>query len=481
MVEQIIQFNNFRDKIYNFFPKRKDTTMDLVDSIAANFYPASAAQVSLNPLFRREYSSLYDAVDNFFVASSPEKAMDERIEHQRELIEILAPLCPEPSERNFRLFAIDATSQPRQFAHTLEDRGFVYKPNAITGNKPVTIGHSYSVIVALPEKANEAAPPWVIPVSTMRIPTNEKATNIGSLQADMLFNGSFQDNLSVLLGDTAYSAVNFLSEMAVHEDLVTIVRVRGDRTFHRQPDTANLDGKVGHPTWFGSDFVMHDPSTWGTPDETKNTTFSTHKGRRCHVQIQGWHNILMNGKKDIPMHIHPFTLLRVSAKDDNGMEVFKNPIWLIIFGQRRHEISVLEAYEAYVQRFDIEHFFRFGKNKLLLDDYQTPIVEHEENWWEIVCLAYVMLWVAAPLSSNKFHPWARYLYSDQNQEGLLPSPSMVQRDMLRIISIFGTPACPPKPRGKALGRSKGHKREKRKRIPIVYKGGKSPPKKVALA
>ena len=457
MNEQIRTFENFRKNLYNSFSKRKDAIMDLIDSLAGNPQPVSSVQVSLNPLFRREYSSLHDAVDNLFVASSPDKAKQERFEHQQKLMGITASLCPEPSRRNFYTFAIDATSQPRKFAVTLEDRGFVYKPNTISGNKPITIGHSYSVFVGLPEKENKTAPPWVIPLSSMRIPTDDKATTIGASQVDLLLkdsNSPFNNKLCVLLGDTAYSAVNFLSKVAGHEDLVTIARVRGDRTFYRQPDVSSTAGNAGHPTWFGPVFKMPDPSTWGTPDEIGNTTFTTHKGQCCHVEIMGWNNMLMNGKRGIPMHPHPFTLLRILAKDNNGIDVFKNPIWLIVFGKLRHEVSILHSYDAYTQRFDIEHFFRFGKNKLLLDDYQTPIVEHEENWWEIACLAYIMLWAAAPLASNRFHPWARYLFADQNQEGTLPSPSMVQRDMVRIIPMFGTPASPPKTRGKSPGRKK---------------------------
>ena len=35
--------------------------------------------------------------------------------------------------------------------------------------------------------------------------------------------------------------------------------------------------------------------------------------------------------------------------------------------------------ETFLQRFDIEHFFRFGKQRLLLTAAQTPNVETEEN------------------------------------------------------------------------------------------------------
>jgi len=43
------------------------------------------------------------------------------------------------------------------------------------------------------------------------------------------------------------------------------------------------------------------------------------------------------------------------------------------------------------ERLDIEHFFRFGKTRLLMDKIQTPDVEHEEAWWQLVMIAYTQL------------------------------------------------------------------------------------------
>ncbi len=75
-------------------------------------------------------------------------------------------------------------------------------------------------------------------------------------------------------------------------------------------------------------------------------------------------------------------MLRITVEDKNGKEIFRKPMQLIIYGSRRDEITIKDAYEAYRQRFDMEHFFRFGKTKLLIDSYQTPVTEHEENWQE---------------------------------------------------------------------------------------------------
>lgn len=476
MDEQVTRFIDFGEKLYDYFPRRADATMELIEALSGNTHAASVVQLSLSPLFRRQYCSLHDSVKNFFLAGSQENAKQERREHQQQLTRIVAPLIPKPSNRKFYLLGLDATTQPRQFARTLEDRGFVYQANPISGNKPVTIGHSYSVLAAMPEKDGNHAPPWVIPLSFRRVPTEEKATDVGASQVKDLLEDKelpFGRNFSVVVGDTAYSAVTFLSQASDNKNQVTIVRVRGDRTFYRVLDKDDSPQGRGHPLWYGSAFAMHDPSTWGTPDETASTTYTTKTGCICHVEIQAWQDMLMRGKVDIPMHKHPFTLIRITVKDDNGKVVYKRPMWLIIYGNRRNEVSLIEAWSAYGQRFDIEHFFRFGKNRLLMDAYQTPEVEHEENWWEIAGLSYVLLWAAATIARKSFHPWERYQASAVKKDAGLPSPSIVQRDMERIILRFGTPARPPKPRGKSPGRRKGESLGRRERRPVIKKGTKA--------
>ncbi|GGA40752.1 hypothetical protein [Okeania sp. KiyG1] len=50
-------------------------------------------------------------------------------------------------------------------------------------------------------------------------------------------------------------------------------------------------------------------------------------------------------------------------------------MWLIAIGPRREELSLIDCYESYRQRYDMEHLFRFGKQKLLMTAYSTPDVE----------------------------------------------------------------------------------------------------------
>jgi hypothetical protein len=103
--------------------------------------------------------------------------------------------------------------------------------------------------------------------------------------------------------------------------------------------------------------------------------------KRYRVQIQTWHHMLMRSQQKpqaLPMHRHSFTLVCVTRDDDQGRQVSRHPLWLIVIGQRRDELSLSTIYHAYEQCCDLEHFFRFGKQKLLLTLFQTPDTDREE-------------------------------------------------------------------------------------------------------
>ena len=50
----ITQFQQFRQKLYNLFPHRQDSLMDLLDALSSNVAARSPVELSLNPLFRRD-------------------------------------------------------------------------------------------------------------------------------------------------------------------------------------------------------------------------------------------------------------------------------------------------------------------------------------------------------------------------------------------------------------------------------------------
>lgn len=471
------QLEQFRVDLYESFPRRADAVMDLVDALSANSVARSVVELSLNGPFRHEYGSVYTAIGSIFQATGPQRAKEERGVFERDLMRLIAPYLPVPKQRRFWLFGLDVTPAPRRFSDTLADRTFVYAPNSLRGNKPVTIGHQYSALVAFPEKHNERDPAWIVPLSLRRVQSQETATQVGAQQMQTLLEDDtlpFSEELCVDVADSVYSTVAFLGPLSAHDNLVTIARVRGNRTFYRMASPPAEDQRrPGHPTWYGAPFRLQDPTTWGEPDMVATTRVTSRKGRTYTVHLEGWHDLLMTGTQEFAMHQHPFTLIRARVLNEEGNPVFRRPLWLLVIGKRRDELSLEDAFEAYGQRYDLEHFFRFGKQRLLMKAYQTPIVEHEENWWTIVQLTYVQLWLARSLAQSMPRPWERYL---PKPETGVASPSTVQRGFGRIIRQIGTPAHVPKPRGYSPGREKGHKRKPRIRHPVIKKAPERPRK-----
>jgi hypothetical protein len=453
------QLTQFRDKVYQNFNncKRTDMLMDLVDALSSNTTARSVVELSLNTHFRRHYTAL-------------NKAVTVNALRNQQLANLACQTISTPVKRKFHLLGTDVTSNPRPFADTLPDRGFVYQPNTIKGNKPIAIGHQYSFLAWLPEYTVQKTGNWVVPLSIQRVSSQANKELVGAKQlGDLLADKGlpFGEAFCVEVADSAYSKPAYLNANREHTNLVTIARARGTRTFYRQPVPDSQPAEKGHPTWYGKPFRLKEPKTWDVPDQVAETTFISHKKITYRVEIQAWHNLLMRGGKGCPMRQHPFTLVKIRWYNQKGEALFQKPLWLIVMGDRHMELSLIDIYEAYLQRYNLEHFFRFGKQKLLLDKFQTPDEKHEEHWWQLVALAYLQLWAAKEMASDLPRPWERYLPSAVDK---LPTPTMVLRDMSRIIRQIGTPAPAPIPRGKSPGRRKGAKLTPRIRQPVMKKG-----------
>jgi hypothetical protein len=458
----------FREQLYQSFRYCADALMELIDALCSQTSARSVVELSLEASFHRAYSSVYAAIDGFFKETEPEEEAEKRREWREELQRIIAKQVPPPEQEPYWMFATDATSISRQFAKTLEDRGYVYEPNAVAGNAPVTIGHQYVTCVHLPERGAED-PPWVVPLVVERVSSQAKETEVGAALLDMVMDDEtlpWYGKLSVHVGDSRYSTPQYLSVSGTYEDLVTISRLRSNRTVYCQPEPEACNTGKGHPTWFGEAFKLPDPTTWHNPDESVELPYPDYEGRSQALHLQAWHDMLMRGKRNCPMHEHPFTLVRVCVLDADGKPVFR-PWWLIVAGKRRDDLSLEQVYTSYDRRSDEEHFFRFAKQHLLLARFQTPVLRREENWFQIVQLAYAQLWLACPLAENLPRPWERYLPRFQSDRPA--SPSTVQREFARIIRQLGTPADAPKPRGYSSGREAGTRLPPRERSPVVIK------------
>ncbi len=444
----------FQELLYSHLDNRANAVIELVNALSGNTHARSVVELSLSSLFGRHYSDLYKAIDAF--------ALEEKAQWH-----LMEPFLPRPKKRSFWLLGVDVVPHPRPYAATLEDRTFVYQPQVVTSNKPITIGHAYSTMVLLPEKQT-GDPPWVVPLSVRRVASSRDRELVGADQVQSLLTDKhlpFHKGLCVEVGDTSYSKRAYLTAHRSLPNLVTIARLRSNRVFYRAY-AGDDEPRKGHPRWYGDRFALGDPETWHPPDEEATFSIETARGRTYRVHIQVWRNMLMRGTRNFPMHRYPFTLVRIEVTTEDGTPVHRRPLWLLVMGERRDELGLREIYEAYTQRPDQEHYHRFSKRRLLATAYQTPNVRREERWWRLTQVAYFQLWLACSLAQSLPRPWERYL---PHREGRPLSPSMVQRDFSRLIRQLGTPARVAKPRGKSPGRARGTRLPPRKRHPVVRK------------
>ena len=455
-------------------------------------------QLSLNPCFSRQYSSITyviskfphgnqekvdDKINDETPVESDPKAAEEEIPPKpsgvtentkeqpvlKELRRLIARLCPVPSEqRPYYLFAADCTPQPRPYARKLSDRSSVYSPNAAPGNKPITIGHQYANLVYLPEKT-PGMPPWVLPLVTQRVDTESLGHEVDIALMEKLLDDSelsFNDHLSMLVCDTPHTSTNCRRRVVSHNNLVMVARIRGNRKVFSQP------GADAGKTRFGGKMNLNKKETHFPSDAEERFEITTPQDKQRIVVLKTWNDMLVRGHDGFRADKHPFTLVQVTILTSEGAEVYSKPLWLMAQGKRRGELSARQIFESYRQRFDIEHYFRFGKQRLLLDKSQTADTGHEESWWQLASLAYVQLYLAKEASQHLPYDWERYLPQHRRTD-IVPSPSHVQRDFSRILDEIGTPAAAPQTRGIPPGRQKGETQEPRPERPVVYKGKKS--------
>ena len=340
------------------------------------------------------------------------------------------------------------------------------------------MANALSVVLAyLPERPDMNTPPWLIPLACTRVDTTQNAELVGMEQIATCIKSqsAFSSQLSVSLGDTAYNNPLCLNIAKNNDNQVHVSRSRNNRKFfypHATEETTEPK-KRGRPKAYGDVHALNHPETWREPDETIEFSKISAQGKIQIIKIDCWNEMIMRGKKGCKLSDYPLCLLRVRVYKESGELLFKRPLWLTAAGKRRLELSLLDIFSSYRQRFDIEHFFRFGKNRLLMDKIQTPDVRHEEAWWQIVMIAYAQLYLARSLANSFPNPWEKYLPSF-NACGAIKQPTQVQKDFERIIRWIGTPAQPPKPCQKALGRQLGDIQVKRLIHPIVKKRKNTP-------
>lgn len=463
----------FRAALYTHFLKRKDAIMNLLDALTSHGRLCdSVVQLSNANCFERQYSSITDAIAD----GLPEAQWDK-------IKKLVYQQMSENRDKKPHRFIIDCTPNPRPHAKKIADRHITHAPNPAPGNKPICVGHQYSVLALLPNDMAAEKKHWLIPLSAKRVESTQKGNVLGMQQIiESIQELGLTDTLSISIGDTLYGTETCRITAAKEPNLVHIFRLNSKRNvFFTPTESQSSSSKKGRKKEFGDKMNLGNPSTHRVCHEEAKTVWATRKGEAYSVTIQCWKDMLLRGSRKFRSSQHPLQVIRISVTNAQGEAVFKRPLWLGVLGKRRHEVGLIEAYKDYGSRYDIEHFFRFGKRNLLMDAYQTADVTHEELWWKLCTLSYMQLYLAKEIVPCMPQPWERYLpeyKSLQNKEEMVATPSQTQRGFTNLLNTIGTPAMPCVARGKPRGRIAGDIQSKREEHPIIFKTKKTEIKKV---
>jgi hypothetical protein len=460
MTDLFSKLKLFRDNVFANIPIKSSCVVNLLDSLCADGRRVkSVVELSTSKYFQRNYCSVTRAITEGLASMDWDSCLN-RISSDRS------------SLNGYRRFVLDVTPLSRPHSVKLKDRSCVYSPNPSPGNKPITIGHQYSVLAELPQGRGSERKNWIIPRSCKRLSSSKNGTVLGIQQMkEIQKERGFEQERTLIIGDRAYGSKECLAELDPSSHLL-LCRSRNNRVVWKKSKLSLNHKKTrGGQKHYGDKMNLDKPNTHLPAEGFSQFQYQTRNGKSIQVQAQYWDQMVYRSSKKAGYigHENEFRLMKFQLLKESGEALFDKPLWLIALGSWKDEISMEEYFYHYRDRYDIEHFFRFGKNNLLMDQYQTPNVDHEEDWWRLVCLAYQQLFLAKEQVEHCPQDWEKYLPENKQCNSSLSSPSQTQRGFSKVLDQIGTPAHPPKNRKGGEGRQKGAFQLKREDQAIVWK------------
>lgn len=413
------QLSQFRQSLYGQLGKAKDAVFELMDAVLVSGSIPSFVSLSQSPVFRRQWPSTYAALH------------DSRLPQAKLLGQIAAQV--ETSEQP--ILAGDRTLWPRRDAKTLRERIFEHD----SGSRPV-LGHSYSTLAWIPEDSGS----WALPLRQERISSFETPSKRAAFQLQQVVRQLGVRPLAVY--DRGYGNARFVNLSAgIEADL--LLRLASNRVLY---GAAPAYSGRGAPRKHGVKLKLNEPTTWPEADET----ILVEDPKYGQLQLMRWSGFHFKQSPTRAMEI-----MRVEVLTPAGHKRKFQPLWLAWLGQTMPELKTI--WRIYLRRFALEHWYRFAKQRLHWTQPQISSVKATERWSLLVVLMSWQLWLARNECLDHPLPWQR------TQDKL--SPGRVAGAFASILAAIGTPAKPPKVRGKSPGRALGGRPSPRARYPTVKK------------
>jgi hypothetical protein len=246
------KLRDLRHKAYALMGNGRDALFDLMDAVLVSRSLASFAELSLSPVFRRQWPSLYEALQD----SEPPRL---------KLMGLYIEQLPATASV---VLAGDHTAWSRLDAVTLRERTFEHQAAPMGGAQPVTLGQGYSTLAWIPEAQGS----WALPLLHERITSAESPIAKAAQQLRQVCQKL--TTRAVSLWDAEYGCAPFLKQTA---DIACdkLIRLRSNRVLYGPPPAY---AGTGRPRVHGDKFKLNDATTW-CPVDVEMAVNDTRLGR----------------------------------------------------------------------------------------------------------------------------------------------------------------------------------------------------------
>lgn len=445
--------------------------------------------LSESPFYHYQYSSICDAIN----------ALCHHESDYERVCRLIRQLClshhQKPRDGLYRINS-DATTLLKPHSSTLLERSKVHVPNnVVTGNKPLGIGYRASTITL--SEYDE----WQLTVSMRRIEVTQSATDMLLSQLESIFSDTklpfARADLVINRLDRAYANAKYLSPAHAHQNLVSIVRFRQGQKVWLAQKEAHTGGR--NRIYSPQPHYLHQSSLTKAykykneirevfqasifdvkPTEQHQVCSITGKNRKLVHYLYAWNEILLRSKAGHKMNDKPVNLVAIITKDaKTAQQIFQSPMFLVVSGSDKAKITPQMAFDEYMRRYAIEPFFRFNKQELLLDSFQTPDRQHLDNWLLVVQMAVWLLFLTANQAQHTCHKWQKYLEKEKITANVLNrqlrlSIAQAKKAANSLFITFSKICFLPKKSQKGKPRQKGQTQTQRTRHEIYQKKKKTP-------
>lgn len=434
-------FNTFRHALYACFQRSADVLFEITDALLTETVARSLPELSLSPFFRRLWPSLYQALQ--------EGRLD-----RPELRCVLANFAPQVPPGCRRILGIDASNIARPESPTAADRTCLHVHNLpASDGAAITYGWQFSTLMVLPDQPGSQT--YIL--DNVRIPSSQTACQVAAAQLEQIV--PLLDPTDLLTADRYYGSAIFV-KLTAKIRLDKLLRIKCNAVFYRPPPPPT--GRRGAPRKDGARFKCNDPTTQGEADES----WAGVDGAGQPQYVERWNGLHFRLARETSLSV-----MRVTRPNASDKQRERRVSWFIFVG--RSPLALTEVSPCYRVRYSQEHAYRFDKQALLWATPRLRTPEQFQLWTDLMSIVHNEVVLAEPIVTAQVRPWESKVRRVSLQQ--------VRRGLAGIISELGTPARPPKGRGKSPGRAFGATVTPAKRYKVVRKrpAGHRPAKKRA--